>query len=289
MKVWDAATGIENFSFDAGVRQFGVAFAPEASLKYLASAGEDGYVRIWNLQTRELARARLDHAASDADKVTVRSLSFAPSGSGEFVTAGFDGRVRFYRLTGAIDAREAYARKALRVAWSPDGARIVSAGSGADPETVGRADRKRALPGRPQGLRGFRRLVRRRPPHRYRRRRPRQIRQSLGCRQWPPAREFRGSSGGRGGGGVLSRRQQTHLGQRSHHPRWDIGERRQLLTAIGFGDQGFVTFTPEGCFSGSNGIEAHLSIFDGRRYQPISSDARKVMYEPAGFASLLAR
>jgi hypothetical protein len=36
----------------------------------------------------------------------------------------------------------------------------------------------------------------------------------------------------------------------------DIAERRVLLTAIGSGDDGFVSYTPEGCYAGSNSVEA---------------------------------
>ena len=151
VKVWDPASGSERFTFDASAKQFSVAFSPEAPLKYLASAGEDGYVRIWNWQRKELAKSRLDHRSYEADKAAVRSLSYAPNGSGEFVSAGFDGKIRFYRLNGTIEARDAYSRKALRVAYSPDGTRVVSAGSGVDPSAVkiwdARAESFRVLAG----------------------------------------------------------------------------------------------------------------------------------------------
>jgi len=70
---------------------------------------------------------------------------------------------------------------------------------------------------------------------------------------------------------------------------WDIAEKKQLLTAIGFGEQGYLTYTPEGCYAGSNGVENRLSIFNGSRYEPMSLEARKIMFEPGGFTSLLAR
>jgi WD40 repeat protein len=70
---------------------------------------------------------------------------------------------------------------------------------------------------------------------------------------------------------------------------WDIAERRVLLTAIGFGDDGYVSYTPEGCYAGSSGVESRLSISSGSRYEPMSMEARKAMQEPAGFTALLAR
>jgi hypothetical protein len=67
-----------------------------------------------------------------------------------------------------------------------------------------------------------------------------------------------------------------------------------LLTAIGSGDDGFVSYRPEGCYAGSNSVESRLSISSGSRYEPMTLVARKAMQEkamqePAGFTSLLAR
>jgi WD40 repeat protein/uncharacterized caspase-like protein len=292
VRVWDVKTGTESYTFDASVKQFSVAFSPQAPLKYLASAGEDGYVRIWNWQTKELAKSRLDHPSLEGDKSAVRSLSFAPNGSGEFVSAGFDGKIRFYRLSGAIDAKDAYGRKSLRVAYSPDGAHVVSAGSDVDGGSVKVWDARTGT---------FKLLV--------------------GHKDYVVSASW--SADGRrivtGGGGrdksvnlwdVETGRllasfsgHQEDVESVAFYPGstrlisvsedttikvWDIAEKRQLLTAIGFGEQGYLTYTPEGCYAGSNGVESRLSISNGSRYQPMSLEARKFMYEPAGFSSLLA-
>jgi WD40 repeat protein/uncharacterized caspase-like protein len=293
VKVWDLRSGSESFSFDAAVKQFSVAFAPEPSLKYLASAGEDGYIRIWNWQKKELARSRLDHQGQDADKSAVRSLSYAPGGSGEFVSAGFDGKIRFYRLNGAVDTRDAYSRKALRVAYSPDGTRVVSAGSDSDPGQVKiwdvrtgtfklllghrdyvvsaswSADGKRIVTG--GGGRD----------------------KSVNLWDAETGRLVAGFSGHQedveavafypGGTRLVSVSEDKTI------KVWNIAEKRQLFTVIGFGDQGYLTYTPEGCYAGSNGVESRLSVYNGSRYEPMSLEARKVMFEPAGFTSLLAR
>jgi WD40 repeat protein len=293
VKVWDPNSGSESFTFDTSAKQFSVAFSPEEPLKYLASAGEDGYVRIWNWQKKEIAKSRLDHRGGEDDKAAVRSLSYAPNGSGEFVSAGFDGKIRFYRLNGAIDTKDAYSRKALHVAYSPDGTRVVSAGSGTDPNSVKVWDAKTGT---------FRLLV--------------------GHNDYVVSASW--SADGKrivtGGGGrdksikLWDAQTGQLLASFSGHQEdveavafypggtriisvsedkttkvWDIGEKKQLFTAIGFGDQGYLTYTPEGCYTGSNGIENRLSIFDGSRYEPMSLEARKVMFEPAGFTSLLAR
>jgi WD40 repeat protein len=293
VKVWDVKTGSESFSFDAGVKQFSVAFFPEAPLKYLASAGEDGYVRIWSWQNKQLAKSRLDHQSQDVDKLPVRSLSYAPGGSGEFVSAGFDGKIRFYRLSGAIDAKEAYSRKALHVAYSPDGTHVVSAGSDAEPGLVKVWDvRKNTF----KVLAGHKDYV-------------------VSASWSADGKRLVTGGGGRDKsvnlwdadtGRLLASfpghqedvesvafypggRQLVSVSEDNTIKVWDIAEKRQLFTTIGFGEQGYLTFTPEGCYTGSEGVESRLSIFNGSRYEPMSPAARKVMYEPSGFSSLLAR
>jgi WD40 repeat protein len=293
VKVWDTASGAESFTFDAQAKQFSVAFSPETPLKYLASAGEDGVVRIWNWQRKELAKSKLDHQSLENDKAAVRSLSYAPDGSGEFVSAGFDGKIRFYRLSGAIDTKDAYSRKALRVAYSPDGTRVVSAGSGGDPGSVkiwdAKAGTSRVLVGHKDYVVSAswsadgKRIVTGGGGHD----------KSVNLWDAQSGRLLASFSGHQedveavafypGGTRIISASEDKTV------RIWDIGERRQLFTAIGFGNQGYLTYTPEGCYAGSSGVENRLSIFNGSRYEPMSPEARKVMFEPAGFASLLAR
>jgi WD40 repeat protein len=293
VRIWDLKSDGQSLTFDAGTKQFAVAFAPEASLKYLASAGEDGVVRIWNVQTRELAKSKLDHQGADPARATVRSLSYAPSGSGEFVSAGFDGKIRFYRTSGTIEAKDAYGRKALHVAYSPDGTRVVTAGSDAE---LGSAKVWDVKSGTSRLLVGHKDYV-------------------VSASWSADSKRIVTGGGGRdksvnlwdadsgrllasfsghqedveavaffpGGSRLISASEDRTI------KVWDIAERHVLLTAIGFGDDGYVSFTPEGCYAGSSGIESRLSIFNGSRYEPMSLDARKAMQEPAGFTSLLTR
>ncbi|WP_333939154.1 caspase family protein [Bradyrhizobium sp. CCBAU 11386] len=293
VKVWDLRSDGQSLTFDAGAKQFAVAFAPEPSLKYLASAGEDGVVRIWNLGTRELARSKLDHQNPDPARAAVRSLSYAPSGSGEFVSAGFDGKIRFYRLTGAIEAKDAYGRKALRVAYSPDGTRVVTAGSDAELGSAKVWDVKsgtsRVLVGHKDYVvsaswsRDSRRIVtgdggRDKSVNLWDADSGRLLASLAGHQEDVEAVAFFP-----GGTRLVSASEDKTI------KVWDIAERRVLLTAIGFGDDGYVSYTPEGCYAGSSGVESQLSISSGNRYEPMSLEARKAMQEPAGFTSLLAR
>jgi WD40 repeat protein len=294
VKVWDPRG--DSFTFEASVKQFAVAFAPEPSLKYLkyiASGGEDGYVRIWNWQTKALARSRLDHGGPDPSRLAVRSLSYAPSGSGEFASAGFDGKVRFYRLNGTVDTRDAYGRKALRVAYSPDGSRIVSAGSDGDGGTPRVWDAKSGASRPLVGHRDYvvsaswsadgRRIVtggggRDKSVNLWDADSGRLLASFAGHQEDVEAVAFYP-----GGTRLISASEDRTI------KVWDIAERRMLLTAVGFGDEGFVSFTPEGCYAGSSGVESRLSIFTGSRFEPMSFEARKIMQEPAGFTSLLTR
>lgn len=293
VKVWDLKKDGQSLTFDAGAKQFAVAFAPEPALKYLAAAGEDGVVRIWNLATRELARSRLDHQSPDPARAAVRSLSYAPSGSGEFVSAGFDGKIRFYRTSGAIDAKDAYGRKALHVAYSPDGTRVVTAGSDAELGSAKVFDVKSGAARLLAGHRDYvvsagwstdsKRIVtggggRDKSVNLWDADSGRLLASFVGHQEDVEAVAFFP-----GGTRLISASEDKTI------KVWDIAERRLLLTAIGFGEDGYVSYTPEGCYAGSSGIESRLSIFNGSRYEPMTLEARKAMQEPAGFTSLLAR
>jgi WD40 repeat protein len=278
------------------VKQFSVSFYPVTPLKYVASGGEDGYVRIWDLQRRELARTKLDHTSPDMTKRPVRSLSFAPDGSGEFVTAGFDGKVRFYFTEGGrVDVKEASARKTMRVAYSPDGARLVSAGSEAGrPEQglgylklwnvksqaatplKGHGDYVISASWSPDGTRiasgggGLDRSVRLWDGHSGR-----------------PLAEFTGHTGDIEAVIFDARRGRLiSVSEDKTMKVWDIAGRREILTVIGFGDKDYVAYTPDACYSGSDGIESRLSVLDGNTARMLSNDMKAKLFVPPGVSWL---
>jgi WD40 repeat protein len=98
-----------------------VAFSPDGVT--LASAGEDGTVRLWRPATGERTAELLGHTGP------VATVAYSPDG-GTVASAGKDGTVRLWdpttgRQTGSLVGHIDWVRA---VAFSPDGATLVSAG-----------------------------------------------------------------------------------------------------------------------------------------------------------------
>jgi WD40 repeat protein/transcriptional regulator with XRE-family HTH domain len=126
--VWDARTGKQLLTYNGhgeGVRLSGIAFSPNG--KWIASAGNDATIQIWNSETGEKIFTLVGHTGAAFGVVFSRDGQYLASSSvdrtvkvwklpklGEQV----DEPLTLYGNSGAV----------YQIAFSPDGTRIVSVG-----------------------------------------------------------------------------------------------------------------------------------------------------------------
>jgi WD40 repeat protein len=120
VKVWDAATGQEKFTFrgHANIART-VAFSPDS--KWLASAGDDGNARVWDLTSGHELLTLRGHGSQ------VHGLAF--NGNGKVLaTAGRDGTVRLWDAGTGQQTRILTDRalSSWSVSFSPDGQRVAA-------------------------------------------------------------------------------------------------------------------------------------------------------------------
>jgi WD40 repeat protein len=135
IRLWDGASGKATGSLPAqGEVVQTLAWAPDG--KHLASAGRDGKVKVWDLAAGKATRSfdLVVRRSGPATGAQGDGLPLAWSPAGDRLAAGDDaGNVRVWDAgTGAEVVRPAgHKAKVSAVAWSPDGRRLASAGSGA--------------------------------------------------------------------------------------------------------------------------------------------------------------
>ena len=96
-----------------------VNFSPNG--KQLATAGEDGTIRLWNLEGKQLAKFH-------SHQEEVQSVSFSPDGK-QLATSGHDGTARLWDLKGKQLAKfQEHQGLVWRVVFSPDGKELATAG-----------------------------------------------------------------------------------------------------------------------------------------------------------------
>jgi WD40 repeat protein len=100
---------------------FALAYHPGG--RWLAAAGDDGMVRLWEAETRRLVRLLVAHGGA------VRGLAWSPGGR-FLASAGDDGTVRLWEADAGLLLRTFRGHKGpvAAVAWSPDGATLAGGG-----------------------------------------------------------------------------------------------------------------------------------------------------------------
>ncbi len=140
VQIWDTRSFVHVHTFIArddkgqAVKQYSVAFVPVNNPQYVYSAGADGNVWIWDVR-KQIFYSKLSSYTGNGDP-TIESLSFELNSPWALATANSDGTIRFFDRDRS-QVFPAYSGKALRLAYSPDGTLIASAGADVSGKSMG--------------------------------------------------------------------------------------------------------------------------------------------------------
>jgi WD40 repeat protein len=276
----------------AGVKLFSIAFAPGAPSRFVNAGGSDGFVYIWNLEA-----PRNDPRTARAFDDAVHSISFARGTSGEYAAAGLNGRVNFFFFDRGRQTKSVLAhKKALRVAYSVDGRRLASSGTGDENLRLwdaARRDIDRSLPGHRSYTTAIGWAAN-----------GEQLVSGGGgddntVKVWNVStgqmvQEFPGHSKQRGvprdvegvafhplGNRIVS------VGEDGMLKLWQAGKPQELLTAVPFNAAEFLTFAGDGCYAASPGVDRSVRVRLEGRETGITGDQRRALHVPEGFGYML--
>jgi WD40 repeat protein len=126
VQIWDAATGQRKFIYRNHVHPLhAVAWSPDG--QYIASAGEDRAIQVWQVPTKDIFTRKallITHHSSN----TILTVAWSPDGK-YVASGGVDQTIEIWEAaTGdTVCTYHKHQFTVSAVAWSPDGTRVASA------------------------------------------------------------------------------------------------------------------------------------------------------------------
>ncbi len=124
VQIWKMPSGelAGEFSVDAG-RVYSLAFSLENPTRYILAGDGDGKVYIWDLKRRNFSGRPRGHQGP------VHAVSFFPDDTSTFLTGGGDGTIKVYAFKGGVKSISAHKGGVFFAKYSVDGKTILSAGA----------------------------------------------------------------------------------------------------------------------------------------------------------------